>query len=223
MNITERLYEAAQPVWREYLQHPFVTGIGDGTLSEDQFRYYLLQDYVYLLDYARVFALGVVKAQDPETMQFFSKNVDGILNGEMNIHRSYMQRFGITMQQVSEVKPTLTNLSYTNYMLSVSHSGSIADLIVSILSCSWSYAEIGQALAQIPNAANHPLFGDWIQGYTSPRYVAANQSIIALTNQLAESCTERAYQRMEEIFIACSRYELAFWEMCWKMEPCAHS
>lgn len=218
MTITKRLYEAAQPVWREYLQHPFVTGIGDGSLSEDQFRYYLLQDYLYLIEYTRVFALGVVKAQDPEVMRMFSKSVNNILNGEMNIHRSYMLRLGITEQQVSEAKPTLTNLSYTNYMLSVSHSGSIADLVVSILACSWSYAEIAQALAQLPGAAEHPFFGEWIQGYTSPQYVASNEAIIALTDQLADQCTESAYQRMEEIFIACSRYELAFWEMSWKME-----
>lgn len=89
-------------------------------------------------------------------MQFFSENVDNILNGEMKIHRSYMERLGITEDHVFQVKPALKNAAYTNYMLSVSHAGGIAEVLVSILACSWSYAEIGQVLAQKPGAAEHP-------------------------------------------------------------------
>lgn len=156
LTISERLYQAAQPVWKECLEHPFVKGIGDGSLTVEQFRYYLLQDYLYLFDYARVFALGIVKSHDPKLMQFFSENVDNILNGEMKIHRSYMERLGITEDHVFQVKPALKNAAYTNYMLSVSHAGGIAEVLVSILACSWSYAEIGQVLAQKPGAAEHP-------------------------------------------------------------------
>ena len=96
MTTSQRLYQAARPIWEACLSHPFVTGIGDGTLAVEKFRHFMLQDYLYLFDYARVFAVGVVKARDPELMRTFSKNVDAILNGEMNIHRAYMKRLGIT-------------------------------------------------------------------------------------------------------------------------------
>ena len=71
------------------------------------------------------------------------KSVDAILHGEMKIHRSYMARLGITEEQVFAVQPALDNLSYTNYMLSVSHTGGPREIVAAILSCSWSYAEIG--------------------------------------------------------------------------------
>ena len=102
-SVSRRLHDAAAPIWAACLKHPFVTGIGDGTLAVEKFRHFMLQDYLYLFDYARVFALGVVKARDPELMRTFSANVDSILGGEMKIHRAYMARLGITEEQVFAV------------------------------------------------------------------------------------------------------------------------
>ena len=157
MRTTQRLYEAAHPIWEQCHDHPFVRVIGDGSLDLEKFRWFLLQDYLYLFDYARVFAYGVVKARDPGLMRTFSANVDAILGGEMKVHRAYMARLGITEEQVFSVQPALSNLSYTHYMLSCAAAGGPAEIIAAILSCSWSYAEIGTRLAAIPGAAYHPL------------------------------------------------------------------
>ena len=217
LSVSARLRQAADPVWEQCLHHPFVTGIGDGTLDVEKFRHFMLQDYLYLFDYARVFAVGVVKARDPELMRTFSKNVDAILNGEMNIHRAYMKRLGITEEQVLAVKPALDNLSYTNYMLSVAHTGGPMEIVASILACSWSYAEIGQTLAQIPGAADHPFYGEWIQGYASEDYTATNQALIELMDELAAGATEDQIAHLTDIFVNCSRYELGFWDMAWEL------
>lgn len=218
MNVTERLYEAAKPVWEQCHAHPFVKGIGDGTLDLEKFRWFLLQDYLYLFDYARVFAWGVIKARDPELMRTFSANVDAILGGEMKVHRGYMARMGISEEQVLAVEPALSNLSYTHYMLAVASAGGPAEIVASILACSWSYAEIGTRLAQIPGAADHPFYGEWIRSYAGEEYQQTNAALVALMEELAAGCTETEYQRLEEIFVACSRYELGFWEMAWTLE-----
>ena len=218
MRTTQRLYEAAHPIWEQCHDHPFVRGIGDGSLDLEKFRWFLLQDYLYLFDYARVFAYGVVKARDPGLMRTFSANVDAILGGEMKVHRAYMARLGITEEQVFSVQPALSNLSYTHYMLSCAAAGGPAEIIAAILSCSWSYAEIGARLAAIPGAAEHPFYGEWIQGYAGEDYQKTTDALVALMDSLAEGCTEAEYQRLEEIFVACSRYELGFWDMAWNLE-----
>ena len=218
MTVTQRLYEAARPIWEACHAHPFVTGIGDGTLEVEKFRYFLLQDYLYLFDYARVFAWGVVKARSPELMRFFSANVDAILGGEMKIHRAYMARLGITEEQVFAVRPALPNLSYTNYMLSAAAAGGPAEIVAAILACSWSYAEIGTRLAARPGALEHPFYGEWVQGYSSEEYQETNRALVERMDALAAGCCEEEYRRLEEIFVACSRYELGFWEMAWKLE-----
>lgn len=218
-SVSTRLHDAAAPVWEACLRHPFVTGIGDGTLDMEKFRYFMLQDYLYLFDYARVFALGVVKARDPELMRVFAANVDAILGGEMKIHRAYMKRLDITEEQVFSIKPALANLSYTNYMLSVAQTGGPMEIVASILACSWSYAEIGQTLAAIPGAAEHPFYGEWIQGYASEEYAATNQALIELMDSLAADAGEEQLAYLTDVFVNCSRYELGFWDMAWDVQP----
>lgn len=218
-SVSTRLRDAAAPVWEACLRHPFVTGIGDGTLDMEKFRYFMLQDYLYLFDYARVFALGVVKARDPELMQVFAANVDAILGGEMKIHRAYMKRLDITEEQVFSIKPALANLSYTNYMLSVAQTGGPMEIVASILACSWSYAEIGQALAAIPGAAEQPFYGEWIRGYASEEYAATNQALIELMDSLAADAGEEQLAYLTDVFVNCSRYELGFWDMAWDVQP----
>lgn len=218
-SVSTRLHDAAAPVWEACLRHPFVTGIGDGTLDMEKFRYFMLQDYLYLFDYARVFALGVVKARDPELMRVFAANVDAILGGEMKIHRAYMKRLDITEEQVFSIKPALANLSYTNYMLSVAQAGGPMEIVASILACSWSYAEIGQALAAIPGAAEHPFYGEWIRGYASEEYAATNQALIELMDSLAADAGEEQLAYLTDVFVNCSRYELGFWDMAWDVQP----
>ena len=217
LSVSARLRQAAAPIWEECLCHPFVTGIGDGTLGVKKFQYFMLQEYLYLFDYARVFALGVVKARDPKLMRTFAENVNAILGGEMNIHRAYMERLGITEDQVFAVKPALDNTSYTHYMLAVAESGGPMEIVAAILACSWSYAEIGQALAKRPGAADHPFYGEWVRGYASENYAATNQALMALMDELAKDATGAQFDRLEEIFVNCSRYELGFWDMAWEM------
>lgn len=219
MTVSQRLREAAAPVWNRCLAHPFVQGIGDGTLPVEKFRYFMLQDYLYLFDYARVFALGVVKARDPALMRTFAQNVDAILGGEMEIHRAYMARLGIAEAQVFAVRPALDNLSYTHYMLSVAERGGPMEITAAILACSWSYAEIGQALAKIPGAAAHPFYGEWIQGYAAEGYGETNRALIGLMDTLAAEASREQLEYLTEIFVTCSRYELGFWDMAWEMRP----
>ena len=174
---TERLLAATQDIWEGYLNHPFVHGIADGSLDIQKFRFYLLQDYVYLFDYAKVFAQGVVKSRDPEIMRVFAGYVASILGGEMNIHRSYMSRLGITEEDAERVKPSLNNESYTSYMRAVAAEEGPAEIMAAVLSCALSYEYIAKwIVANYPNADQHEFYGEWVQGYASEDYAAENRS-----------------------------------------------
>ena len=73
MGTVKALLDATKDIWSGYNEHPFVKGMEDGTLDKEKFRYYLIQDYLYLEEYAKVFAIGVAKARSPETSSVFSK------------------------------------------------------------------------------------------------------------------------------------------------------
>lgn len=217
MTFTDRLHKNAESIWDGFHAHPFVKGIGDGTLDIDRFRFFLIQDYIYLFEYAKVFALGVAKAKNPAHMRRFAKSVEAVLNGEMTIHKAYMKRLGIDERDAQTAKPALANSAYTNYMLSVGFIGDVAAITAAILACSWSYAEIGLRLNQVPGAAAHPLYGEWISGYCHEAYQEENNALIELMDLLAEGRSEEELAHLEEVFINCSRHEAQFWDMAWRM------
>lgn len=213
------MLEAAKDIWAEYLTHPFVLGLADGSLDAEKFRFYLLQDYLYLFDYAKVFAQGVVKAREPEVMRAFASYVESILNGEMDIHKGYMARLGISEEQAVQVKPSLANQSYTAYMRAVAAEEGPAEIMAAVLSCAISYEHIAKwIVAHYPDAEHHDFYGEWVRGYVSEDYASGNAALIDLMEKLAEGYSEARLQRLTEIFVDCSRFEGMFWDMAWKME-----
>ena len=217
MTTTERLLQGSRDIWAGYHTHPFVKGIADGSLDEDKFRFYMIQDYIYLIDYANVFALGVAKARDMETMRLFAGYVHQILDGEMEIHKGYMHRLGISLQEAEATPAALDNVSYTAYMLKVAYEEGPAEIAAAILSCALSYEHIARRIVQEhPQAEAHPFYGEWVSGYANDEYSAANRVLIDLTERLATGYSETQLRHLEEIFIACSRYEMAFWDMAWE-------
>lgn len=219
MTLTDELYESVKDIWSGYHEHPFVKGIGDGSLPIEKFRFYMLQDYLYLYDYAKVFALGVVKSTEPSMIRRFSYFVEDTLGGEMDIHSGYMERLGITDEEVARASKSLANASYTSYMLEVGFRGNELDILVAILSCAWSYAEIGRKMAEKhPEAVNHPFYGEWVRCYTSKEYNDMNDEILYLVNTLGDGISRRRVEELKEVFVNCSRYEGMFWDMAWNME-----
>jgi thiaminase/transcriptional activator TenA len=214
MTFSSRLNERVKEIWESTHQHPFVVGMGEGNLPVDSFVRYMKQDYVFLIDYAKLFALGSIKARDVETMAAFAKLLHETLHGEMDLHRQYAQRFGITLQQLEETRPTPMNLAYTRYMLNVAHSGSLEELVCALLPCMWSYWEIGKMLAEkYPGSVEHLLYGDWIQMYSSSEFGSLAQWLIGLLDQLTAGKPERELKVLEEHFLTTSRFEYLFWDM----------
>ena len=216
---TRRLLGKVRDIWNGYLRHPFVRGLGDGTLDKEKFRFYLKQDYLYLIEYAKVFAVGIAKSDDAEIIRFLSDVIHQIFTSEMGIHRAYMQRFGVTAKEIADTMPSLDNRSYTSYMLRVAYEGGIAEILASVLSCALSYEYIAKAIvSEHPQAGLHPFYGEWVSGYASEAYQKNNQRLVECFEAVAGELPEKQFLRCEEIFVTCSHYETAFWEMAWEMK-----
>jgi thiaminase (transcriptional activator TenA) len=219
VKFSDRLYQNVKEIWEQTHQHPFIVGLGKGGLPVESFINYMKQDYVFLIDYSKLFALGAVKAKGIETMTAFSKLLHETLHSEMDLHRQYAAKFGITDQELENTKATPINLAYTRYMLNVAQNGSLEELISSLLPCMWSYWEIGKMLVQnYPGSSDHSLYGEWVSMYSSDEFGALAMWLIDLLNELAEGKPERDLAVLEEHFMTTSRFEYLFWDMVFKGE-----
>jgi len=214
MKFSERLYEKLQPIWRQNHNHPFVQGMGDGTLEKEKFRFYMIQDYLYLIDYAKLFAIGAMKATDVQTMGKFAALLDSTLNEEMSLHREYAKKFQISEKELEKAQPSPTTLAYTHYMLHVGQSGTLAELVAALLPCMWSYWEIGKELSEKPGAENE-FYREWIEMYSSEEFGELATWCINLFDSLTEDKSEAELEKLEEIFLNTTRFEYMFWDMAY--------
>ena len=217
MKPSERLIAAARETLDAYNSHPFVQGIQNGDLDRTKFRFYIIQDYLYLKEYAKAFAVGVAKAKDLEVMRLFAKYIP-VMDGELNVHEGYLARMGVTQEEVDTAKPAFANLAYTSYMLRVAYEEGAAETLAAILPCAYTYEMIAHRMVDAnPACVDDPFYGGWVTSYIGPEYAADNLELLATLDRLAANCTEEELAHLEDIFVMGCRFELGFWEMAWQM------
>ena len=141
------------------------------------------------------------------------------MNGELDIHNGYLAKLGVTQEEIESTPRALDNLSYTSYMLRVAYEEGQAEIFAAILACAYSYEVIAKNIVKNnPSSVDDEFYGDWVKGYISDGYAAENAVLLEVMDSLTEEYTDQQIQHLTDIFVACSRYELAFWEMAWNMD-----
>ena len=184
MNTTAYLLAASAEIWKAYYRHPFVLGIQNGTLDKERFRFYLIQDDLYLEEYAKTFALGAAKAESLSSALLFSDYLAAI-NRERAVHGGYFEALSVREEELRTTPRALI----AKHMLS-----------------------------ERPEAESDPFYGAWVREYASAAYAAENEKLILALNAVTESASPAEMQRLRDIFVNCSRYELAFWDMAWQQK-----
>ena len=217
MKLTDKLHAAAEPIWAAQLEHPFVKGLGDGTLEECRFKRWVLQDYRYLIEFARIFAWAVAKADRLESMSWYAGVLNLTLNTEMELHRAYAARFGLSSQELEDEPMWPTTQAYTDFLVRTAADGDMLDLLSALLPCAWVYVYLARKLAEAAPPEDQR-YADWIAQYASDEFAGALDWLRNELDRLAEGVSEEKEARLTEIFILSSRYEWQFWEMCWEGE-----
>jgi thiaminase (transcriptional activator TenA) len=216
MKFSQILREEADFIWEASFNHPFVKGIGDGTLSLESFRYYVMQDAYYLSHFAKVQSLGAAKAKDLSTTNRMAIHAQGTYEAELSLHENFSKRLDITEQEQANFKPAPTAYAYTSHLYRAAHNGHLGDIIAAILPCYWLYYEIGENLKEC--TPEEPIYQEWIAAYGGDWFKTMVEEQINRLDEIAETVTEEDRERMKEHFIISSQYEYSFWEMAYRLE-----
>lgn len=216
MTFSKLLREESDHIWEASFNHPFVTGIGEGTLPLECFRYYVMQDSYYLSHFAKVQSLGAAKANDFETTSKMAAHAQGTFEAELALHKNFSIRLGITEADQANFKPSPTAYAYTSHMYRAAYQGHLGDIIAAILPCYWLYYEIGEKLQLC--SPKEPIYQEWIATYGGEWFRTLVEEQINRLDKIAETLTAEDRERMKEHFIISSQYEYSFWEMAYKLE-----
>jgi thiaminase/transcriptional activator TenA len=214
MDVFDRLKAAAPTDWRSYVDHDFVCQMGAGTLPQAAFRTYLVQDYLFLIQFARAYALATYKSRSLADMKAAQAGLAAILD-EMDLHVRLCGRWGLSPADIEAAPEHQATVAYTRFVLDCGAAGDLLDLHVALAPCVIGYAEIGRNLAPdgIDALGNHP-YREWIAEYAGDAYqaVAANARR-HLDNLAARAMTERRFDELAATFGKASRLEADFWRM----------
>jgi thiaminase/transcriptional activator TenA len=218
MRFFERLKTAASAEWRAYTEHPFTNGLADGSLTEAAFRHYLVQDYLFVIEFARAYALAVYKSPGLADMREAAAGLSAILDVEMNLHVKLCAGWGLSPGDLEQAAPAVEMLAYTRYVLDAGMRGDLLALKVALAPCVIGYAEIATRLAARPNAlaAANP-YRDWIAEYAGAPYQEVAAKAQAHLEELADRYATPAREaELIVIFREATRLESDFWEMGWR-------
>ena len=217
MLITDYLFENVKPIWDAYLEHDFIMDMGNGNLCKDKFKDYLIQDYLYLKEYAKVYAMALVKCKNIEQMKFCQNSINGILEDESATHIWYLKNFGEKIEELEDYKIKEANENYTSYMKSIALTGDLLDTMVSVLPCAWSYYYIGKKLKETyKENLEDNFYKSWIESYSCEGYEQVARTSIEFVNTLSENIDEDKKEKLKDIFTKASIYEMEFWDMAYE-------
>ena len=215
MDIFDRLKVAAAADWATYVEHDFVRQMGEGSLPQAAFRTYLTQDYLFLIQFARAYALATYKSRTLADMRAAKAGLSAILDLEMELHVRLCGRWGLSPEELEAAPEHQATVAYTRYVLDCGQSGDLLDLHVALAPCVIGYAEIGARLAAEigPALESHP-YREWIGEYAGKSFQnVARDARRHLDELAARAMTERRFADLAALFGKASRLEADFWQM----------
>ncbi len=212
-----QLKRRANRIWRVIHGHPFLRELHAGTLPMDRFIYFILQDYVYLLDFAQVLCQGGARSPDLETLSLFCRHAIGAVEVERSFHTSFGKSVGLSREQLDGVTKGPVTEAYIGHLQSVARSGILGELVAAVLPCYWIYGEVGRRLYK--NRPRKPkIYREWIETYACESFWRPVREQINLMDRLGAAANRGEKNRMSANFILSSRYEFMFWEQAYRME-----
>ncbi len=213
-----RLRRDAGQAWTDYVCHPFVLALGAGTLPRPAFRHFLRQDYLFLIHFARAYALAGFKSDTLADLRSAAASVSAIVDVEMPLHVGYCAEWGIAEAEMQAEPEALETMAYTRFVLERGLAGDRLDLDVALAPCVVGYGEaVERLLANPATKRDGNLYSTWMDAYSGAEYRAvASAAIDNLDRQYAKRGGEARYAALLANFTAATRLETAFWDMGWR-------
>jgi thiaminase/transcriptional activator TenA len=215
-SFSAQLWDSISDIYGAILAHPFLTGLTDGTLPEESFAFYVVQDALYLRDYARALAAVASRAPTAGAMRMFAGHAAEAIAAELELHGALLDELGISREMLRRAEPAPTNLAYISYLLATVRGGSYAEGVGVVLPCYWIYAAVGKEL--LSRGSPDPRYQRWIATYGDDEYGDVVADVITELDRVSHGLSDDERARVRGHFQATTRYEWMFWQMGWVKE-----
>lgn len=210
-----RLVDTCREPWRAYTRHEFVLSLASGDLPEECFRRYLVQDYLFLLHFARAWGLAIYKSDMVEEMRRAQRIAAATLDVEIGLHIDYCRGWGLSEAAMASEPEASATIAYTRFVLDRGLAGDRLDLEVALAPCIVGYAVIGsERMADPATRFDGNRYREWLEMYSGAEYQdLAREAAAALDKQFARRGGEGRFPSLAAAFATAARLEADFWQM----------
>jgi thiaminase (transcriptional activator TenA) len=216
VRFTDELWQGSAGIYDAILAHPFLSGLTDGSLPQDAFAFYVVQDALYLRSYAQALAAVGSRAPDAAAVEMFSRHAADVMAVERTLHDSLLSGLRIDPASIEHAEAAPTTLAYTSYLLATVRGGSYAEGVGAVLPCYWVYWEVGKELMQ--RGSPDPSYQKWIDTYGGEEFGGTVREVLAVTDQLGPGLGPAERALVHRHFRVTTRYEWMFWDMGYRKE-----
>ena len=209
---SNELWREASSIDASISRHPFLLELQQGTLPLEKFRFYIIQDYIYLGAFGRAAASALAMAPDDVTARKLLLRVSTPV--ERPLHTDLFEKLSVTPDEINSVSPAPTNLAYMNHIEVSMDLGGLAAGVAALLPCPRIYHEVGKSL-QVPP---HPIYRAWQSTYAEGILEESVAAWSELVDQLAGRSGPDVRTAMRRAYLTSARYEFMFWSMAYNLE-----
>ncbi|MEG0306410.1 MAG: thiaminase II [Clostridium sp.] len=218
MSLMKTSVDNSMDIWEAYMKHPFIKELQGGTLDIERFKNYIVQDSIYLREFARVYALGMYKSKTLKEIQNFYSILDFVNADETDTRLKYLKEWNITQDDIENIEPKPENKAYIDFMLHKAENYGIPEILMATLPCMLSYCYIAKEIIKnTPNLKETNKYWDFIKDYASDSYYDSCITWSKYTDNLCKDFDEDKKAKLSEIFREASICEMKFWDMSYNI------
>lgn len=216
MSFIQQTIDQNLDVWEQCYRTPFVEEISKGVLPHEKFRNYIIQDSIYLKQYARVYARAIYIAPTLKDIQMFYSGLSFVTDGESVVRLNYLTNIGINDDEIEQIEPWAENKKYTDFMLKICDNYGIPEILMAVLPCMMGYCYVMLKALENYGDISQSKYRDLIEDYTSKEYINSCEIWGKYTDEICKNLPQSRKKVLAQIFREASLHELYFWEMVYR-------
>lgn len=215
MSFMEDILEQNKPVWDKCIATLFVQDMKDGKLPIEDFKEYMIQDSIYLKNYARVYGKAIYHAETLREIQLYYSILNFVTDTESVVRLNYLRQFGMTDDDIEFIDPLPENRKYIDFLFETAERGNGCEILMAVLPCMLSYSYIFRKLAD-ESESRKSKYWDFIQDYADDRYAESCKEWCDFADKKCVSLSEADQKKLGSIFEKAGYLELDFWNMVYR-------
>ena len=207
-SFTEELRESS--AWEEATRHRFVEQYREGTLKDDVFRSYLVDDYAFLEMGARVTALAAADAPTMDEMSRLADQLGVLTGGENDYFIRAFEELGVSEDEYENPDLHPTTEAFNDFMLRVANQYGYEETLAAVTAAEWVYLDWCTYAAEADY--DRWYLEEWVDIHVVEEFADYVEWLRAQLDELGPELSPRRKERVVELFRRTVELEARFFD-----------